>query len=343
MTTTTVATEEAAVTSVQSLGGANGLSPEAVRADAAALFERHLAVVEGVCRHMLRDGDEAQDAVQDTFLAAFRALLAGTRPRDPEAWLATIARNECLRRIRARMREPLALTAEPEDRVADVHELATTRAAATLLWREIAQLPPHQREAVVLRELGGRSYDQVAEELGVSTGAVESLLFRARGRLRGRLRVRRWGRSTSLHWRPRPRDCSAARSRRGSPRRWWQRVRRSRPGSPCSAVARSRPSGSSTGRTAEPPPLQSSPAPVQIVRARHVAPSPARRAAPVASRTREQKPVVACFRDSASPCARGAGTRRGRAAAGRTGAGSTGRRTAPRARRREAARSSSAG
>src|SRR5262245_61082666 len=167
--TTTAVTEAAAVTSVQPLGSAGGLSREAVRADAATIFERHRAAVDGVCRRMLRDADEAQDATQETFLAAFRALLAGTHPRDPEAWLATIARNECLRRIRLRMREPLALTAEPADRVADVHELATSHAAAALLWREIARLPERQREAVVLRELGGRSYDQVASELGVTT------------------------------------------------------------------------------------------------------------------------------------------------------------------------------
>jgi DNA-directed RNA polymerase specialized sigma24 family protein len=61
----------------------------------------------GLCRVLLRHRQEAEDAVQQTFLSAYRSLLNGVEPRYPAAWLATIARNECRGRIEARMREPL--------------------------------------------------------------------------------------------------------------------------------------------------------------------------------------------------------------------------------------------
>ena len=71
----------------------------------AALFEEHGRMVYGVSRLLLRDPVEAEDAAQQTFLSAYRALLAGQEPRDPSAWLGTIARNECRSRLRARKAE----------------------------------------------------------------------------------------------------------------------------------------------------------------------------------------------------------------------------------------------
>src|SRR5262249_25889155 len=111
-------------------------------------------------------------------------------PRDGEAWLATIARHECLRRIRARMRGSLPVVdVELEDSRANVHELVLDRVAAARLWREIGRLPQQQREAVLLREVAGLSYEELGVLMGVTQSAVESLLFRARSRLRDRLRA----------------------------------------------------------------------------------------------------------------------------------------------------------
>ena len=73
------------------------------------LFDEHSRMVYGLCRTLLRDPDDADDATQATFLSAYRSLLGGTVPLEPAAWLATIARNECRARARARMREPLPL------------------------------------------------------------------------------------------------------------------------------------------------------------------------------------------------------------------------------------------
>jgi RNA polymerase sigma factor (sigma-70 family) len=146
--------------------------------------------VSGLCRALLRDRAEAEDAAQQTFLSAHRALLSGTEPREPAAWLATIARNECWSRISSRMREPLAMEQlETASMTNDPLTEAIRRADLVALWRAIEALPRPQRDALLLREFGGLSYGELSAALAVSGAAVESLLFRARQRLRGQLRT----------------------------------------------------------------------------------------------------------------------------------------------------------
>ena len=162
------------------------LDREAARARTAELFDRHRRMVDGLCRGLLRNRVDAEDAAQQAFLSAYRSLLGGSKPREPVAWLAAIARNECLARIRARMREPLAIdtlasTASPSDPV----EEAIQGADLAALWRAVSELPQQQREALLLREFGGLSYEELAVALAVSGSAVESLLYRARTSLRG--------------------------------------------------------------------------------------------------------------------------------------------------------------
>ena len=148
------------------------------------LFEAHARMVYGLCRALLRDPDDADDATQGTFIAAYRSLLGGNRVRDAGAWLATIARNECTARARARMREPLPLL-ETDLSHADGPEAELERQALVAeLQQAIAMLPEKQREAVVLRDLYGLHYTEVGAALGISVASVESLLFRARRNLR---------------------------------------------------------------------------------------------------------------------------------------------------------------
>ena len=162
----------------------------AARARTEELYASHNRVVLGLCRALLRDRSEAEDAAQQTFLSAQRALENGSVPREPAAWLATIARNECWARIRSRMREPLPTAdVERESSSADPVTEAIQRADLAALWRAIAELPKQQRDALLLREFGGLSYDELAEALAVTTPAVESLLFRARQGVRTRLRT----------------------------------------------------------------------------------------------------------------------------------------------------------
>jgi RNA polymerase sigma factor (sigma-70 family) len=131
---------------------------------------------------------EAEDAVQRTFLAAQRALLNGSSPREPAAWLATIARHESLARVRERMREPLPIDTERELAGPDAHVAAVRREEVGELRDALAELPAQQREALLLREVRGFSYEEVASTLSVTTSTVESLLFRARRTLEMRLR-----------------------------------------------------------------------------------------------------------------------------------------------------------
>lgn len=163
-------------------------SPGAAGAQLGELYADHSRLVYGICRMLLRDPDEAEDATQHVFLSAYKNLLTGTQVRDPAAWLGTIARNACRRRATARMREPLAV----DDQITLVSpaadEQASGREQTAALYAELAALPEKQREAVVLRDLYGLRYDEVAKALGTSRPAVEALLFRGRRRLQHRLR-----------------------------------------------------------------------------------------------------------------------------------------------------------
>jgi RNA polymerase sigma factor (sigma-70 family) len=171
---------------------AGHLSPEAAGERLSRLFEEHGRMVYGLCRVLLRDADEAEDAAQQVFLSAHRSMLGGTEPREPSAWLAAIARNECHGRIRARMATPLTLVVDERDAVgADIEQVAGQHAEIEALCVALAELPKQQREAVVLREFYGLSYEEVRTALGVTDGAVESLLFRARKRLQAELKPAR--------------------------------------------------------------------------------------------------------------------------------------------------------
>ena len=155
----------------------------------ATLFEEHGRMVYGVCRLMLRDPVEAEDAAQQSFLSAYRALLGGQDPREPSAWLGTIARNVCRTRLRGRRTEPLTLVREPVgdelQREVDRHDEIRALCSA------LAELPPQQRDAIVLREFYGLSYAEVGAALGLSGAAVESVIFRSRKRLQDHLRPAR--------------------------------------------------------------------------------------------------------------------------------------------------------
>ena len=144
------------------------------------IYRRHRREVYGSVLRDVRDPDEAEDVTQAAFLNAFRAMRRGDRPEKPRAWLLTIARNVVRRRAHLRAEGPkeveldseLLLTLDEEDgsASADIH--------AALL-----RLTDAQREAILLREIQGRSYAEIAFELGLSLSAIEALIFRARGAL----------------------------------------------------------------------------------------------------------------------------------------------------------------
>ncbi len=162
---------------------------EAGRAGASAqlgeLFQKHGRTVYSLCLVLLRDPHEAEDAAQQAFLCAFESLRAGSTPWSPDAWLLTIARNECLDRLRKRARHPQAAL-EREPATEGVEEVAARNAALAELYAALDELPPRQRDALLLHELCGLSYVEIARMLDLSVPAVESLLFRGRRHLEER-------------------------------------------------------------------------------------------------------------------------------------------------------------
>jgi RNA polymerase sigma-70 factor (ECF subfamily) len=155
--------------------------------DTEALYREHGSAVAALCRSLLRDRGESEDATQGVFLSAHRALLNGAAPREPRAWLLAVARNECYARFRQRAATPVPTDDAPETATADVSAQAQRAAELAKMWDEVGRMPPAQREAFILREIHGLSYDQLADELSLSRPSVRSLLLRARARLRRRL------------------------------------------------------------------------------------------------------------------------------------------------------------
>src|SRR5262249_38396130 len=149
-------------------------------------FREHRGKVHAICRSLLDDSAEAEDATQQVFLAAFRALARGTVPRRPEAWLAAIARNEC--RACSQSRQHMATTSEAiESPAGDPSALVLKRAEVAAVWEAIGELPPSQREALLLREVRGLSYEELADGLQLTRPSIRSLLSRARQAVRTRL------------------------------------------------------------------------------------------------------------------------------------------------------------
>jgi len=146
-----------------------------------AIYDRHHRAILGFCRHMLGTREEAEDAVQHAFLAAYRDLTGSDKPIDLRPWLFAIARNRCLSMLRAR-RPQLPL---------DVVEPATDGLVATVERREdvrellgdLARLPDDQRAALLLSELGALDHAGIAAVLGCRTEKVKALVFQARSSL----------------------------------------------------------------------------------------------------------------------------------------------------------------
>ena len=165
-----------------------------VGAHVAQLFEQHGRLVYALSRLLMRDRLDAEDATQQTFLAAHRYLLGGGTVEQPAAWLATIARNECRSRLSRRPPATVPLTESARAGSSSDPALAAERQEEiAALSSALAELPQTQREAVILREFYGLSYREVSAALGLTGPAVESVLFKSRKRLQEKLRPIRVG------------------------------------------------------------------------------------------------------------------------------------------------------
>ena len=163
------------------------LLAEQLRADRSfeRMYRKHVGDVYRYALAVLRQPADAEDVAQTTFLNAYRAYQRGERPRNAQNWLIAIAHNVCRQRFRQAQRRPDEI--EFDDRVGDIVPEDVRGPSAEDIQRALGHLAFNQRAALVMRELEGRSYAEIAEILETSVSAVETLLFRARRALREQL------------------------------------------------------------------------------------------------------------------------------------------------------------
>ena len=160
------------------------MTPREPRLDFEGLYRSHRNEVYRAALRKVGDHHEAEDVTQAAFLDAYKAILRGSKPDLPRAWLLAIAENVRRRRFRQTLRLPreemlrdeTLPSAEPPWR-AQTEEIRTA----------LSRLGESQRKVFLLRELGGFSYGEIAVQLGISVPAVQMLLFRARQKLRAEL------------------------------------------------------------------------------------------------------------------------------------------------------------
>ena len=141
------------------------------------LYRAHAAEVYRYVYAVLGNRADAEDVTQTTFVNALRALERGERPRKPANWLITIAHNLIRQRFRQQQSRPRQVELDR-----DVPSLEADEDVTSIedLVRALQRIPESQREALVLREMEGRSYKEISAILDVSETALESLIFRAR-------------------------------------------------------------------------------------------------------------------------------------------------------------------
>lgn len=155
--------------------------------------------VYNLCYRMLGDADAAADATQDAFIAAFRNVRS-FRGGVFKAWLLRIATNACYDALRARKRRP-AVSLDSADNEDDntrtetpdpgesLDEMVVRQELSAAIQQGLAELPEDQRIVIILSDIQGLAYEEIAQITGVQLGTVKSRLSRARAKLRDILRA----------------------------------------------------------------------------------------------------------------------------------------------------------
>ncbi len=159
-------------------------------------FEKLLDEYEGkiynMAYRMLGDRQDAEDATQETFMKAYTSLDGFRGDSSFSTWLYRIAKNVCLDEIRRRQRKPVYHLDEPvttptgqiqrqlPDESPAPDEVVVEHEKRRAIEEALGKLPPHHRTVIVLRDIQGLSYNEIAEILKVKLGTVKSRLYRAR-------------------------------------------------------------------------------------------------------------------------------------------------------------------
>lgn len=157
----------------------------------AAIVVRHEAAIYNFCYRMTGNHEDADDVTQECFIRAFHALPRTTRELNVPAWLHRIAANACIDLLRRRQRiRWLPWDLGKHERLlpgsqGDEPEHATLGSETQAVVQEILRrMQPRHRAVLLLREFDGLQSKEIAQALGLSTSAVNSLLFRAREEFR---------------------------------------------------------------------------------------------------------------------------------------------------------------
>ncbi len=144
------------------------------------IHDRYRQRLFAYARQMLPSRQDAEDALQDVFVRAYAGLRANDRELALRAWLYRIAHNRCIDELRRPVCSPpevLELVSSP---IPDPLEETQRRDALRRLVADVRRLPEQQRSALLMREMSGMSYADLAASLEVSVPAIKSLLVRAR-------------------------------------------------------------------------------------------------------------------------------------------------------------------
>jgi RNA polymerase sigma-70 factor (ECF subfamily) len=156
------------------------------------LVTQYQSLAYNVAFRVLSDGDAAADATQDAFISAYRGI-ARFRGGSFKAWVMRIVTNACYDQLRAKQRRPTtSLDADPDAERREWNVDPSERPEAYVVRQELGQiiqrglitLPVEQRTCVILSDIQGMSYDEIAEAMNTSLGTVKSRLNRGRRKLR---------------------------------------------------------------------------------------------------------------------------------------------------------------
>jgi RNA polymerase sigma-70 factor (ECF subfamily) len=139
----------------------------------------HLRAAYNFARWLVRNEHDAEDVVQESFVKAYLAL-DQFRGRDPRVWLLAIVRNTAMTLLRHRRSHAVTSIVETADQTEGAEEKLIARERRQQVRSAIDQLPDEFREALILREIEGLSYKEIAAVLDVPIGTVMSRLSRAR-------------------------------------------------------------------------------------------------------------------------------------------------------------------
>ena len=145
------------------------------------LVARYQGRLLGFCRQMLRSTEDAEDVLQEVFVAAYNAMIADERPINVKPWLYRIARNRSLNHLR----KPVADGQDSMDMHSfmngvSAYENVEHREEFRNVISDVSRLPETQRTALLLREMDAMSYSEIAQAMDTTIPGVKSLLVRAR-------------------------------------------------------------------------------------------------------------------------------------------------------------------